>query len=177
MADFTPQQLIEELIGAKTPEQVDDTFQAVSKLEDQDRRMVVDTVEMFFVENFKAFAPVVKHEVDEVRGVFKELEAAGMLNEVQDGLNTGPLAKSIVEPFQTQAQLAWRIYESKGEGTDPMIQSMIKKVSALSSEDYNSVMGAINVLMALIDEVAPPDSKGPGFNPPSFNPGGPKFGF
>ena len=178
MADQTPHQLIEDIISAKSPEQVDDAFKAASKLDESDRKIVINTVEMFFVENFKAFVPAIKHEVEEVRALFKELEDAGMMGEVNEGLNSSPLAKQIIEPFQTQAQMAWRIFEAKGEDTDPFVKSMIKRSSALSTDEFNSVQGVISVKLGLIDEVSPPDNKGPGFNPPPpFNPGRPKFGF
>ena len=172
MADNSPDQILEAIVTARTPEQVDEGFKALKTLGVTEQKSVVDTVEMFFVDNFKAFAPIVKQEVADVRQILEELKGTGMIDEI---MGAGPMRAQVVEPFQTQAQTAWRIHEFKGEDTDPLIKSMIEKTAKLSSDDYNSVYGAISVLMEMVSEFGPPDNNGParGFPPK----GGPKFGF
>lgn len=180
MAPFNPSPYVGKIIGSHNPEAVDEGFADLKSLQPPERARVVNLVEEFFVDTFHAYAPTVRAEVIEVRKLLKELEDSGMMDQVNEGLNSSPLVKTIIEPFQTQAQMAWHIREAKGDKADPLVRGMVDKVGVLSSDDYNSVQGAVKVLLEMIEEFGGPANDGPNFNPPPRHfpptpPRGPKF--
>ena len=98
----------------------------------------------------------------------------------------GPLADILINAFQRQVQAAWNIHEIKKDQSDPITKALISKAAALAEDEYNSIGGALSVLLGTLEEFQDRKPKGgfgfgggPAGGGPGSGPrpgGGPRFG-